>query len=327
MKRVKFETLTDTVKDLQEQHRNFKFRAFGLIGILIIAVIAIIVKKYYVSFGLLVAAVAYHLFYLRPFEKQYISNVNEANILFTVGRFLGTEEVKNKGTEHLTRKELEEAQLVPVLQREDGVSFYESVHGEYHGMKVTVSDVVISEDFKLKDNGTKGRNRVFQNCGCWTHIELPKDTGFNFRLFEDNAVPTVMQQKFYEEQNNLNKIPSGDVGLAGNYYLYVGSCDKAVGDTDKDNAVNENNTIEAEAAQTKSEKMPPEKFIVRYEDLDKYTPGNTAVSVRGNVMDVYIRSRFLAMAVSTSAAPTEKSITFDPYPELKMILELAGILS
>ncbi|SFG77456.1 hypothetical protein [Oribacterium sp. WCC10] len=316
MKRVNFETLEETVRELRERHINFKFRAFGLIGILVVAVIAIIVKKYPVSFGLLLAAVAYHLLFFRPFEKQYISDVNESNVLFTIARLLGTNEVMKNGSEQLTKKEIEVAQLVPVLPGQDGVSFYETVQGECRGMKVTVSDVVISEDFRLKDSGTRGKKRVFQNCGCWTHIELPENTRYDFRMFEEDAVPTVMQQKFYEEQNNLKKVPVSEIGLNGNYYLYVGQCRKKEHEDAEDNAL-------IPAMAQKIRMLPPEKFVARFEDIDKYTPGKIAVSVRGNIVDVYIRSRFLAMAVSTSSAPTEQSLTFDPYPELKMILELA----
>lgn len=296
MKRVNIDEMQDIVKARQEQYKVCRRGALIMVGLLIAGIVFLLMHQYCFTYIALAVAVLFHLCFLRKKQKEYVQAVNESNILLTVGRRIGAERVERKEDKESAANIVEEAQLIPVDEKSHSVSFFNSIQGEYRDMKIAVSDAVVMEPYAF---GRKNKKRYVDNCGCWTHIELKEETSYDFRLFEENALPAMIQQPFYDDpkQHNLRKRMAMSVGLSADCYFY-----------------------------TATDFIPGDRFFLRFQDLKRYTPGGVAISVRGKTIDVYIRNRVLARAVSMREQPTQESLCFDPYPELKWILELADYL-
>ena len=74
-------------------------------------------------------------------------------------------------------------------------------------------------------------------------------------------------------------------------------------------------------------KLPSGAFLQKLRAFSEYTPGKISMSIRGDMMDVYIRNRFLSAGFSVREAVTKQELTRDPYPELHHILELVSFLN
>ncbi|MDY6305737.1 MAG: hypothetical protein SPL49_11365 [Oribacterium sp.] len=292
MKADEQKRITETTGTLEKEYKQVKALIAVMIGVLILAVIMLVLKYYIPVFLLLFAAVILQIFVIRPRSKHYTAACNEKNILLTAGKRIGAESVREKGSDGLTEDLIRKADLLPADNIKSGISFFEGIEGRYRTGKVSAADIVLTETFFMKPDG-KGRKHVFQNCGCWTHIELKEEIPYDFRMFHDNAIPAPIQKAFYEEKQDLKLVKASNFGLPKEIYVY-----------------------------TKNDTLPTDKLALRFLDLQKYTPGSVAMSVRGNMVDVYIKDRFLGAAVSLKNAPTEQSLLLDPYPELKWILEL-----
>ena len=73
-------------------------------------------------------------------------------------------------------------------------------------------------------------------------------------------------------------------------------------------------------------KLPSGAFLQKLRSFTDYTPGKVAVSIRDDVLDVYIRNRFLSAGFSVREALTKQELIRDPYPELQHVLELVSFL-
>ncbi len=74
-------------------------------------------------------------------------------------------------------------------------------------------------------------------------------------------------------------------------------------------------------------KLPSGAFLQKLRTFSEYTPGKTAVSIRDDVLDVYIRNRFLSAGFSVREAVTKEALIRDPYPELHHVIELVSFLT
>ncbi len=304
MKRISQEILGSAHEKHLAGYQKIKLFGAAILGLLLLAVLAVALRRSIFAFPLTGAAVLVHLFGFRRASKVYTAELNRDNILFTTARTIGATELEPESGAGITTKTLQNAQMIPFEEdKKSQPGIYNGITGQAGDKKVTVCDVVLPETFSLRERGKK---RVFQNCGSWIHVELgdaDKDRAYNFRILHDGVIPTPIQQAFFGNKRSLEKVLASKLGLSADYYVFRGTQE---GDPEA--------------------KLPTEKFAHRFADLQNYTTGETAVSVRGNVMDVFIRNRFLAMPVSVKEKPDEKWLTFDPLPELAKVLELADLL-
>jgi hypothetical protein len=160
-------------------------------------------------------------------------------------------------------------------------------------MTLTLCDATIPQRFQLAQRGKK---RIHFNSGTWVHITLPADTGLCFKLLDETSVPTPIRMEYFSKQQNYETASIGDSAIGKRFVLY---------------------------RQKNSNQRPPAPLLKRLKVLAEYTPGYIALSIDDRQMDLFLRGRFLARAVSVSKRPTEQLLAFDPLPELSYIVDLA----
>ena len=249
-------------------------------------------------FVMLAIAVVFHLFVLRPNQKAYTNAYSNANLKLTVCKKLGTDKILEKAHQNITEETLEQARLMPVHSEKGGAPLFRwEVSGTIKGVPVTLCDATIPQSFKL---AAKGKPRVHFDAGVWAHITLPSDSGLHFRVLEETSVPTPIRMEYFANSISYENAPLEDEDLKSHCVLY-----RPKG----------------------TDQQPSYSFCKSLKSLMKYTPGYVAVSVHGSSMDVFIRGRFLTRALSLTEKPTEKTISFDPFPELSYLVDLARSVS
>ena len=285
-----------SISDLQQMYRRYRMQVFLLL-LLLIAALVLVFKSHLLTLTALAAALVFHLFVVRPHQKAYVNAFTQANLSETLCPKLGADTVSEKNVSHITADLLKSAHLMPFCQESGTPLFCWEISGRLRGLSVSLCDATLAQKFRLME---KGKNRVHFNTGVWTHIDLAKDTGMNFRLLHETSVPTPIRMEFFSRESLFTPSKLSDPELAKSFVLYC--------------PVKENPPA------------LPGRFLEELKKLAEYTPGYVAVSVRANQMDIFIRGRFLARPVSVRQAPTKELLSFDPFPELLYLMDLAGAL-
>lgn len=282
--------MQETLRQLQKAYRFTRRLIFLNIPLLAAAVASLFFNRY-LTLALLAAAVAWQLLFLRPGQKRYASRVTRENLLHTVCARLGAGDVLEKSGGAITPKAIRDAGLVPVDQGENACLLCQGIGGAMDAFQVDVCDATLAESFQLVKNG---KHRVHFNTGCWMRFTLPEDTGCDWRILDQDAVPTPMRLEFYSRQSALEQSPLNDV-LDGRFLCYL----------------------------PPDGRRPSRALLRQLKLLADYTPGRVALSLQGNTLHLFLQGRFLARPVSMACAPTEKQLAFDPMPELEYGLRLA----
>lgn len=287
---MKNEKVQDVLTDVQAKYRDFRYSVAGVLVLLAAALVFAFINRY-ATFALLGLALVFHVFYVRRKQKTFTAGVNRANISLTVMPEIGAGDVSEKSTGGLTASTIKKAGMMPC----DGEpAFFWGMEGDSGQMHIQIGDVSIPQRFELKKGG---RNRMHFNVGVWTHIVLPKNTGYRFCVIDETAVPTPIRMAYFDRSPVMFNAELGDPDLKGRVVLY--------------RPMNE------------EDQRPPRAVLKALKELISYTPGYTAMSLHGNVLDMFVRGRFLAGPVTASQKPTEASLTFDPFPEYDYILRIA----
>ena len=282
--------MEQTLNALQKQYRRLRISVFGFIPLLALAVACAFFDRR-LTLALLAAAVAYQLLWLRPLQNRYTAAAARANLLQTVGRRLGTEELFEKSGGGITEADITAAELIPHDAGPGGCLLRQGVQGRLGGYEAAVCDATLGESFQLVKNG---KRRVHFTSGCWVRITLPADTGADWRLLHKDAVPTPIRQEFYAARPLLD--PADPPAGCPEGFLYYKGAGPA----------------------------PGPRALAQLAKLAGYTPGQPALSLRGNTLTIFIRGRFVSRAVSLKGAPTAEFLGFDPLPELDYLHKLAG---
>ncbi len=285
-----------SISELQQMYRRYRMQVLILLLILTAALVFVF-KNHFLTLGTLAAAVLFHLSVVRPQQKEYVNAFTCANLEHTLCPKLGMATVAEKGASHITADVLSRAHLMPFCQGQDTPLLCWELSGRLRGLSVSLCDATLAQDFKLVE---KGKKRIHFNSGVWTHIELSKDTGMNLRLLHETSVPTPIRMEFFKTAPLFSPYAIPDEALSKCYVLYGPASQPAP--------------------------VLPGRFLSELKKLTEYTPGYTAVSIRGSQMDVFIRGRFLARPVSVKQAPAKDLLDFDPFPELLYLLDLAKTL-
>lgn len=285
-----------SISQLQQMYRRYRMQVLALLLLLIAALVFVFLNRF-LTLAALAAALAFHLAVVRPQQKKYIRAFLQTNLERTLCPKLGMDTVSETNSSHITPALLKDAHLMP-FREENGTPLLRwELSGMLHSLPVSLCDVTLAQDFRLVE---KGKKRVHFNTGVWTHIELPKDTGMNFRLLHETSVPTPIRMEYFSRESLLTPSPVGDPDLNRTFVLYH--------------------------PVTEEPPALPGPFLRELKKLAEYTPGYPAVSVHGSQMDIFIRGRFLARPVSVKEGPTEKQLDFDPFPELSYLIKLAAAL-
>ncbi|MDO4620878.1 MAG: hypothetical protein Q4B09_09695 [Lachnospiraceae bacterium] len=285
--------LQNAVKELKQEAKRVRLGAYVMIALLVGVLALSFLKNYMLTLGALAVVLFLQIFVFKRQQKRYKNHLQQANLLAGIGALLRTEELDEKGGAGLSAETVRAAELLPFHDKGNAVNFYLGMSGSYEKLKVTVADASIAEYF----SGSK--NRAMVNCGNWTHIELPYDTGMNWRLLDTETVPEAMRREFFGQLPGMQKIAAEDWKLPEGMLVYG---------------------TEPEG------KRPSDAFVAQLRKLKVYTPGKLAVSIHGNQADVYVRNRFLGSRYRANTEPTEELLEKVSYPELEKILKLIMLL-
>ncbi len=279
-----------TLDQLTQQYRRFKRLVFGIILILVIALVCIFINRN-ITFILLAFAVLFHLFYVRRQQKAYQEGFVEANMKVTLAQDIGAKKVSAMSGGKITEEVVRDAQMAPVDKGKGSCLLREGVSGEHEGLKVALCDAVMAESWQLVKNG---KNRVHYLMGVWTSYTLSHDTGADWRLLDKDVLAVPIRQKFYKSISALERIHYDDEELEERFILY-----------------------------SKHGSVPDQKVMREIIALADYTPGKIAVSLKGDKLNIFIRDRILARAVSVKNPPTAEALKFHPFPEIRYTTQCA----
>lgn len=282
--------LQTELQRLQTQYRRLRISVFCFLPLLALAILCVWLDRR-LALAVLALAVAYQLFWLRRKQNRFTAEVSRANVLLTVGRRLGADTLQEKSGGMLTEQDITAAELLPHDAGSGGCMLRQGISGTLGGLPAAVCDATLGETFHLVKNG---KRRVHFNTGCWVRITLPADTGADWRLLHKDALPTPIRLDYYDARPGLEPCEA-PTGSPEGYLYYKGQG-----------------------------AAPGSRTLTQLRRLDQYTTGQTAVSLRGDTLTVFLRGRFVCRAVSLKDAPTEQSLTFDPLPELGYLQDLAN---
>lgn len=287
--------MPNSLQELQQLYQRYRRIVFFILLLLIASLIMIFVNRSF-SLPILLAAVIFHLAVLRPCQKKYTTTVTHLNLRQTLCRTLGNDEIAELNGDLITADTLTSAGLMPCGDESSTPLLRWGLHGERKGLRVSLCDATIPQNFRL---AAKGKRRVHFNAGVWVHIDLPSDTHLHYRLLDETSVPTPIRMDFFSGKWNYETAHIPDSDLGKRFVLY---------------------------RPKNTEQEPSHSLIQKLKALMEYTPGYVALSVNSTRLDVFVRGRFLARAVSVSQKPSQALIDLDPFPELDYILELAKTL-
>lgn len=276
------------VQELAQENKRIHHMAYALIVLLIAVIVASVLKQFILTSLLLLAAIAYQIFGVRKQQRAYLKKCENTNLELSTLKDFSDTDIEEKGTQ-LSEQDLEAAGLLPFVPKT--ASFFKSVHGVKGKLDIRATDCSVAQHQHEKGVAAE------ISTGNWIRIRLPEHTGLNVRILEDGLFPEVFRTDFYQKQQ-LEEAARPD-SIPSSMHLY---------------------TADQEA------KLPSGAFLQKLRSFTDYTPGKVAVSIRDDVLDVYIRNRFLSAGFSVREALTKQALTRDPYPELQHVLELVSFL-
>mgnify|MGYP000327920405 CR=1 FL=1 len=276
------------VQELAQENKRIHHMAYALIVLLIAVIVASVLKQFILTSLLLVAAILYQIFVVRRQQRAYLKKCENTNLELSTLKDFSDTDIEEKGTQ-LSEQDLDAAGLLPFVPKT--ASFFKSVHGVKEKLDICATDCSVAQHQHEKGVAAD------INTGNWIRIRLPEHTGLNVRILEDGLFPEAFRTDFYQKQQ-LEEVARPD-GIPSSMHLY---------------------TADQEA------KLPSGAFLQKLRSFTDYTPGKVAVSIRDDVLDVYIRNRFLSAGFSVREALTKQELIRDPYPELQHVLELVSFL-
>lgn len=276
------------VQELAQENKRIHHMAYALIVLLIAVIVASVLKQFILTSLLLVAAILYQIFVVRRQQRAYLKKCENTNLELSTLKDFSDTDIEEKGMQ-LSEQDLDAAGLLPFVPKT--ASFFKSVHGVKEKLDICATDCSVAQHQHEKGVAAD------INTGNWIRIRLPEHTGLNVRILEDGLFPEAFRTDFYQKQQ-LEEVARPD-GIPSSMHLY---------------------TADQEA------KLPSGAFLQKLRSFTDYTPGKVAVSIRDDVLDVYIRNRFLSAGFSVREAVTKQALIRDPYPELHHVLELVSFL-
>lgn len=276
------------VQELAQENKRIHHMAYALIVLLIAVIVASVLKQFILTSLLLVAAILYQIFVVRRQQRAYLKKCENTNLELSTLKDFSDTDIEEKGTQ-LSEQDLDAAGLLPFVSKT--ARFFKSIHGTKGKLEIHSTDCSVAQHQHEKGVAAD------INTGNWIRIRLPEHTGLNVRILEDGLFPEAFRTDFYQKQQ-LEEVARPD-GIPSSMHLY---------------------TADQEA------KLPSGAFLQKLRSFTDYTPGKVAVSIRDDVLDVYIRNRFLSAGFSVREALTKQELIRDPYPELQHVLELVSFL-
>ena len=285
-------TRKEELEKLVNAHKKLRNVTYGLIALLVVALLTAILKMMIPSIACLAVMALLRFTVHRNAREEYRQAMTDAALTCSVGAKLDEFELKEKGGTGITREEIREAKMLPIRDGEKSfIGLFQGISGPLKGMAVSLNDVTLQQ---YQHAGEKGAEVA---CGTWMHFALPKDTGRDLRILAPDIAAEDLLEEFFTGQPELIQQDAADAGFREKQLYY----DAAAG-------------------------ALPAGFAAAVNDLFRKTPGKAALSLRGKNLDIFLKNRVLAPNYPVSTKPEESFLSTDPIPEFKDALALAKTL-
>ncbi len=293
-------TVKDHISELKKENKRVHIIAYIMIAVLVGVLIVSLRRQFYLTFGLLVAALLIQFFVFRKAQKMYIKHCEDANIALTLKEALHASEIQEKG-KYITEETLEKAHIIPFVPKT--FNGFKAIKGERKGIEVSATDISVVE--RKNDKGIAAE----VNTGNWIHIVLPEGTGKKLCIVEDDLMRNSARTDFFSKDSYREyELPEG---FPKRFHIYENS---------------ETESSETKNNETVSEKKLSESFLAKLKSLSDYTPGKLGVCINDDTVDIFIKNRFLAAGFTAGHEVDERTLLRDPYPELMHVLDMAEFL-
>ena len=309
-------TRKEELEKLVNAHKKLRNVTYGLIALLVVALIAAILKMMIPSIVCLAVMVLLRFTVHRTAREEYRQAMTDAALTCSVGAKLDEFELKEKGGTGITREEIREAKMLPIRDGEKSfIGLFQGISGPLKSMDVSLNDVTLQQ---YQHAGEKGAEVA---CGTWMHFALPKDTGRDLRILAPDIAAEDLLEEFFTSQPELIQQDAADAGFREKQLYY----DAAAGGQAADAAAAGAQTAGGQTESGKAAALPT-GFTSAVNDLFRKTPGKAALSLRGKNLDIFLKNRVLAPNYPVSTKPEESFLSTDPIPEFKDALALAKTL-
>ena len=309
-------TRKEELEKLVNAHKKLRNVTYGLIALLVVALIAAILKMMIPSIVCLAVMVLLRFTVHRTAREEYRQAMTDAALTCSVGAKLDEFELKEKGGTGITREEIREAKMLPIRDGEKSfIGLFQGISGPLKSMDVSLNDVTLQQ---YQHAGEKGAEVA---CGTWMRFVLPKDTGRDLRILAPDIAAEDLLEEFFTSQPELIQQDAADAGFREQQLYY----DAAAGGQAADAAAAGAQTAGGQTESGKAAALPT-GFTSAVNDLFRKTPGKAALSLRGKNLDIFLKNRVLAPNYPVSTKPEENFLSTDPIPEFKDALALAKTL-
>ena len=311
-------TRKEELEKLVNAHKKLRNVTYGLIALLVVALLTAILKMMIPSIACLAVMALLRFTVHRNAREEYRQAMTDAALTCSVGAKLDEFELKEKGGTGITREEIREAKMLPIRDGEKSfIGLFQGISGPLKGMAVSLNDVTLQQ---YQHAGEKGAEVA---CGTWMHFVLPKDTGRDLRILAPDIAAEDLLEEFFTGQPELIQQDAADAGFRENQLYYDTAADTQTsgGQTTSPGG----QTAGGQTAGGKSAALPA-GFASAANDLFRKTPGKAALSLRGKNLDIFLKNRVLAPNYPVSTKPEESFLSTDPIPEFKDALALAKTL-
>ena len=272
-------------------YRKLMILSIVMVVIAVAALVAALFKAMLPSVILLVIVLVIRLTVHRKVRGDYQQAITDATLTCSVGAKLDQFDLSPKGGIGITREDVRAAQLLPVMEEaESFIGFYQGIAGTAKDLEVSLNDTT------LRLNQLVGAKGTGVSCGIWMHFVLKGDTGRNFRILSDDFLPGDIRKDFFGRFPDLTERDPVKAGLGRDYCLYEG--DAAAGS------------------------LLPASITSTVKELSRNNPGNIALSLKGNTLNIFVRDRVLSPNYRLNSKPTEKILQIDPIPEFKSVFSM-----
>ncbi|MCR5293624.1 MAG: hypothetical protein K6E30_00400 [Lachnospiraceae bacterium] len=283
----------EAVNMLTSYYKRYHFSLIAVIALLMTALALTFVNRT-LSVVIGAGAFAFFLAVTLPARKKYEEETIRSNLILTIGRKISAEAIEARRVTVLTEEMMRGAELLPLDSSLARPFLAWGLSGKYAAYRIALAEVSLAQRIP---EVPRAKSAHF-SAGVWTRIELPFDSGRDFRLIDPEFLPEAILNPFLEKTNLVKRTAAADGGKKE--FLFA---DKSGKDA-----------------------LPGGVFLKKLDELAAGTSGITALSLRGKTLDVFIRNRFLSLKVNARILPDPKLLETNPYPELKRIIELAMLL-
>lgn len=282
--------MNDRIQELKKKRARFRI-FYGLMTAYLLFSLALLYQMR--MFGLIAAILAplWYLAFLRPAVKRFETEKQILNMELAYGGFLDA--LTPKACHVISREDVDAAGLIPT--QEKGFLSLNGFTGAFRKLPVAAGEISNYHRLDLKNPKS---NRLLFLTGTFVKLKLSADTGMNLRALGLGLLAAETRRVFFEEQQGLKMVPLPEGSLKQKFILYDG-----LGE------------------------IPDPEIQNGLLKLRAASGDNIAVSIRGNLVSIFLQNRFLACDYHVYDEITDAGLKAVRCSELKAALLFSARLA